>query len=142
MLFHGTGEHNMKRFVYYQPNDKDIKDKYGDCTIRALSKALDLDWVSAYLKTVPYCIKYQAPNIFNLPCKLEAEIMNDLGFNYTGVSNKRGTKRPTVDGFAKDHPKGTYILNVANHEVACVDGKYYDTWDCGHCSLYGYYTKR
>ena len=22
-----------------------------------------------------------------------------------------------------------------------VDGMYYDTWDCGDCSLYGYYTK-
>ena len=67
--------------------------------------------------------------------------MKELGFEYHGISNKRGTKRPTVDSFAKNHPKGTYILNVANHEVAVVDGKYYDTWDSGYKSLYGYYEK-
>ena len=30
----------MKRYVYYQPNKKDLKDKVGDCQIRALSKWL------------------------------------------------------------------------------------------------------
>lgn len=131
-----------KRFVYYQPNKMDKKDRYGDCTIRALSKALDMNWIDTYMKTVPICIKYQTPNIFNLPHKLEAEAMNDLGFTYHGVSVKKGMTRPTVYSFAKDHPDGVYILNVANHEVACVDGEYYDTWDCGGKSLYGWYERR
>jgi hypothetical protein len=130
-----------KYWVYYQPNDKDLKDKFGDCTIRALTKALNLSWVDAFLKMVPYCVKYQTSNIFSLPLDLEKEVMLDLGFTYTGISNKKGTKRPTVREFAKNHPTGTYILNVAGHEVTCVDGKYYDTWDCGYCSLYGYFTK-
>lgn len=26
-------------YKYYQPNSKDLKDKYGDCVIRALTKA-------------------------------------------------------------------------------------------------------
>ena len=130
-----------KRYVYYQPNKLDIKDKYGDCTIRALSKVLNLNWIDTYLKTVPFCIKYQTPNIFNLPQKLEAEAMAELGFIYHGVSNKKGTKRPTVDKFAKEHPFGVFIANVANHEVAVVDGKYYDTWDCGECSMYGWYER-
>ena len=130
-----------KRWVYYQPNKKDIKDGYGDCTIRALSKALNLTWIETYLKTVPFCIEYQTPNIFNLPQKLEAEVMAKLGFTYHGVSNKKGAKRPTVEKFAKEHPVGTFIVNVANHEVAVVDGKYYDTWDCGLRSMYGWYEK-
>jgi hypothetical protein len=90
---------------------------------------------------VPYCRKYQCSNIFNLPCALEQEVMAQLGFTYTGVSNKKGTKRPTVKSFALEHRTGTYILNVANHEVAVVDGIYYDTWDSGGRSLYGYYAK-
>ncbi len=28
------------------------------------------------------------------------------------------------------------------HEIACVDGKYYDTWDSGWCKLYWYFKKR
>ena len=42
----------------------------------------------------------------------------------------------------KDHPTGRYIVTVAHHVVAVVDGKYYDTWDSGEKSLYGYYEKR
>ena len=49
--------------------------------------------------------------------------------------------RPTVDEFAKDHPNGTYICKVAHHVVAVVDGEYYDTWDSGWRSMYGYYEK-
>ena len=131
----------MIDFKYYQPNDKDLKDKYGDCTVRALSKALNCTWLEAFDVMIPFCREYQCSNIFNLPSGIEREIMEKLGFSYTGISNKKGTKRPTVKSFALSHPTGTYILNVANHEVALVDGIYYDTWDCGYKSLYGYYQK-
>lgn len=131
-----------RRYVYYQPNKKDLKDRYGDCTIRALSKALNCTWLEAFDKMIPLCREYQVSNVFDAPSIIEREIIGKLGFNYVGVSNKKGSKRPTVDSFAKDHPEGIFILNVANHEVACVNGKYYDTWDCGYKSLYGYYEKR
>ena len=132
---------HSKRFQYYQPNKKDLKDKYGDCTIRALSKVFDCSWLDAFDMIIPYCREYQCSNIFDVPNKTEQEIFKKLGFSYTGISNKKGSKRPTVDEFAKTHLQGTFILNVANHEVACIDGKYYDTWDSGECCLYGYYTK-
>lgn len=131
-----------RNFVYYQPNKKDLKDNYGDCTIRALTKALSLTWLEAFDLTIPYCREYQCSNIFNLPSSIERIILDKLGFEYTGISNKKGTKRPTVQQFAASHPEGTYILNVANHEVTCKDGYFYDTWDSGNCSLYGYYTLR
>lgn len=127
------------RYKYYQPNDKDIKDNYGDCTIRALSKALDVSWVEAFDLQVPICREYQTPNIFALPVRLENEAMGKLGFKYTGISNKKGSKRPTVEEFAKKHPKGRYVCNVSHHEVAVVDGYYYDTRDSGFKALYGYY---
>ncbi len=129
-------------YKYYQPNEKDLKDNYGDCTIRALSKALGLSWLETFDLMIPYCREYQTPNIFNVDSKTEREILDRLGFDYYGISNKKGMKRPTVSSFAREHKKGTYILNVANHEVAVVDGVYYDTWDSGHKSLYGYYEKR
>ena len=50
-------------YKYYQPNKKDIKDDYGDCTVRAISKALDLTWVDAFKIMIPYCIEYQVTNI-------------------------------------------------------------------------------
>lgn len=130
-----------KRYVYYQPNKKDLKDDYGDCTVRALAKALDVTWLEAFDIMVPLCRMAQVSDIFSAPVAVKAPLMESLGFRYVGISNKKGTKRPTVDSFAKNHKTGTYILNIANHEVAVVNGKYYDTWDCGDCALYGYFEK-
>lgn len=67
--------------------------------------------------------------------------LKDNGFKYVGISNKKGSKRPTVESFTKEHKNGIYFLNVANHAVASVDGVYYDTWDSGKCCLYGYLVK-
>lgn len=29
-----------RNYKYYQPNDKDLKDQYGDCVVRALTKVM------------------------------------------------------------------------------------------------------
>jgi hypothetical protein len=58
-----------------------------------------------------------------------------------GAKAAKGTRRGTVDSFAQAHPKGRYLLRVANHFVTVVDGFYYDIWDCGCKSVYGYYKK-
>lgn len=129
-------------YKYYQPNKKDLKDKYGDCTIRALSKALGLSWIETFDMTLPFCREYQTSNIFNADTQIEREILDRIGFAYYGISNKKGSKRPTVASFAKEHKNGIYIVKVANHVVAVVNGNYYDTWDSGYKSLYGYYKKR
>ena len=133
-------KHNNKYYKYFQPNDKDLKDKVGDCQIRALSKALNLTWVQAFDLTIPICRELQTYTFFDSDFNKTKEAMKSLGFEYTGISNKKGSKRPTVQEFAKNHPEGTYVLSLANHVVACVDGIYYDTWNCGYKSLYGYYT--
>ena len=135
-----TAKKSKDHYVYYQPNDKDLKDKYGDCQIRALSKALDKTWLEVFDLVTPLCREIQSYTIFGCELTIVKDAMNRLGFGYTGISNKKGSKRPTVREFAKKHPTGRHVLVVANHVVACVDGKFYDTWDCGHCSLYGYYT--
>ena len=127
-----------KLYQYYQPNEKDIKDKYGDCVIRALTKVLNKTWLQVFDELVPISREIQA--MPNMKTCYET-YLTQQGFKYYGISNRKGSKRPTVESFTKDHKKGVYYLNVANHCVAVVDGKYYDTWNCGHKSLYGYWTK-
>lgn len=127
-------------YKYWQPNKLDLKDEYGDCSIRALSKVFDMSWIDTYKLIIPYELKYQCP----FPCmtlKLYKEVFKDLGFKYQGISNKKGSKRPTVKQFAKEHKKGTYILSLACHLVAVVDGDWYDTWRSDDKCLYGYYEK-
>lgn len=127
-----------KVFQYYQPNKKDLKDTKGDCVIRALTKVLNKDWFDVFDDLIPYAKANQCmPN--------DKDVLKDYlltqNFKYVGVSNKKGTVRPTVESFTKQHKTGTYILIVAHHVVASIDGHYYDTWDSGCKSLYGYWEK-
>ena len=127
-----------RNYKYYQPNKKDLKDTYGDCVIRALTKLTGKEWPQVFDELIPIAKEYQCmPN--NKPCY--ETYLKQNGFTYKGISNKKGTKRPTVDRFAKDNPEGLYFLIVANHVVAVVDGIYYDTWESGSKSLYGYWSK-
>lgn len=127
-----------RNYKYYQPNKMDLKDTYGDCVIRALTKALNKEWIEVFDELVPIARKFQCmPN--SKPCY--EKYLIDNGFTYHGISNKKGTKRPTVDRFTKDNSTGTFVLRVANHIVTVVDGIYYDTWESGDKSLYGYWEK-
>ena len=50
----------------------------------------------------------------------------------------KGKKRITVLDFAKSHPKGRFVIQIANHETACVDGVILDAWNCGGKCVVGY----
>ena len=126
-------------YKYYQPNKKDLKDKYGDCVTRALCKVTGKEWLEVFNGLVPFAQEIQTmPN--DKAC-YEAYLKAN-GFTYTGISNKKGSKRPTVASFARGHKNGSYVAVVANHLVAVADGNYYDTWDSGYKSLYGYWEKQ
>jgi hypothetical protein len=128
----------INMYKYFQPNKKDLKDRYGDCAIRALCKAQNMEWLDAYDLMWKLTREVQCP--FNSKYGFES-IMKQLGYTYGGISNKKGTVRPSVRQFAKQNPKGTYICVVANHYVTIVDGDYYDTWDSGSSSMYGYWKR-
>jgi len=125
-----------KEYKYYQPNKKDIKDTTGDCVVRALTKATGKDWLQVFEELIPIARELQCmPN----DKKCYTEYLKAQGCVYNGISNKAGTTRPTVASFARKHKHGTFVARVANHLVAIVDGHFYDTWDCGYKSLYGYW---
>ena len=124
-------------YKYYQPNKLDVKDKYGDCAIRALTKLTGKTWRECFEMLVPICIEVQSvPNskeVFEVWLKRN-------GYTYQGISNKKGSKRPTVAKFSRTE-KIHALLVVASHYVTCQDGHYYDTWDSGDCCMYGYWYK-
>ena len=125
-----------KYWKYYQPNSKDIKDEYGDCVIRALTKAFDKTWGRIFADLVPYALEMQCmPN--SKPC-YEKYIL-DCGGQWQGVKVEKGKARPTPNSFAKEYNQGTYILRLAHHLVTVEDGFFYDTWDSGDKAVYGYW---
>lgn len=125
-------------YVYYQPNKYDMADKRCDCSIRAVAKALDVDWEESYKRLCELGLQFHdVPTSWNLI----GHLLSSLCFDYVGLKIQKGKKRPTVKSFAREHKSGTYLLQCASHVVTVIDGKYYDTWDCGDCSVYSYYSK-
>lgn len=77
-----------------------------------------------------------------------AKVFNDLHNNAQPYIEKvlggkpisfpavKGSPRMNGERFCNNYPSGRYILQMANHLTACVDGVIYDTWDCSDKCVY------
>lgn len=112
-------------FIQYNPNPK--RKSTIDCTIRALSKALNTDWDDAYIRL---CMKGFVMK--NMPSANEVwhELLKDEGFTRHIIPNTCPDCY-TVRAFCYEHPDGLYILGTGSHVIAVEDGNYYDNWDSG-----------
>lgn len=129
-----TIKYNSENFEYFQPNTHDC----GDCVLRAVVKATNTSWYTVFDALVPIAREMQRmPNDREVVDKY----LKGKGFVWVPITPKRGESRPTVKQFAKEH-KETCVLSVASHLTSCEGGKFYDTWDCGDKSLYGYWIKK
>lgn len=132
----------MKRYKYYQPNSKDLKDSQCDCSIRALTKFNGTTWVEEFDNLVKYARETQTMinSLKNIKLYFEHE-----NVPYESVYKPKARKKLTVEDFAKSHVLGTFMLycraGYGTHLVCVQDGVYYDTWDCGDRIVYGYWTK-
>ena len=109
----------------------------GDCVIRAICKVTGDTWEKIYTEL-----------------SVEGYELRDWG-NTNHVWDiylrKQGFKRYacpddcpccySVNDFANEHNKGSFIVATGTHAVAVVDGDYYDTWDSGNINPIYYYTK-
>ena len=48
-----------RNYKYYQHNDKDLKDQYGDCVVRALTKVMSKTWMQVFDDLISYAKKLQ-----------------------------------------------------------------------------------
>lgn len=109
----------------------------GDCTIRAISLALDQEWYQTYAEIA-----------------LEGYLLSDMPSAnrvWGSFLKKKGFKREivpddcpscyTLKDFCREHPSGTYIVALQGHVVCTKNGCYYDTWDSGE-ELPIYFWKR
>lgn len=123
-------------YIYFNPNPRH-KNSVGDCTVRAVSKALDIPWETAYIDLV-----------------MKGYEMGDMPSSNTVMNSYlrfKGFRRHAVDNFcpdcysfadfAEDHPEGTYIVGNGTH-VACIESGYlFDSWDSSECVVIYYYEK-
>ena len=128
----------MAKKYYKYRNENPNSKETGDCVIRTLATAMDKSWDEIFKDLCIIAFELKV-----MPNSDEAyhKYLEDNGFERQKISVKKGSKRPTVLGFTKEHKEGTYILRVANHLTVCKDGVYYDIWDCGENCIYTYWVK-
>lgn len=121
-------------FEYFQPNSHAC----GDCALRAVAKVTKESWYTVFDALVPIARKRQVmPN----DTDVIGEYLESKGFKWVPITVEKGDTRPIVSDFAKEH-KEPCVLRVSHHLTSCEGGKYYDIWDCGDHSLYGYWIKK
>lgn len=123
-------------YEYFQPNPKN-HNGIGDCTVRALCKALNMSWETAYIELV-----MQGYYLKDMPSSNEvmSSYLRTKRFRRNAIDNFCPDCYSFAD-FSKDHPKGTFILGTGSH-VACVkDGILYDSWDSSDCIPQYYYER-
>lgn len=123
------------RWEYYNPNP--VRNRVGDCTVRAISKALHQDWEKTYagLTFWGYCLSDMPSANYVWGAYLRRN-----GFE-RHIVDDHGKDVYTVTDFCNDNESGTYILAIDGHVVCVEDGYYYDTWDSGD-EIPIYYWKR
>ena len=113
----------MNVWVYYQPSPTGRN--VGDCSVRAVAKALNVDWETAFAMI--------AVDAFEMGDVISSNavwgsVLRQHGFKRSGLPNTCPDCYTAAE-FAIDHPKGTYVLGFGNHVATVVNGKLYDSWD-------------
>lgn len=103
----------------YNPNP--YGKNVGDCTVRALSKALNQSWDTTYWGL---CIEGNLRG--DMP---SANATWGAYLRRHGFQRELAPEDTTVAEFADAHPNGTYILALSGHVVCIQDNTLYDSWD-------------
>ena len=123
-------------YVKFNPNP-DGK-SVGDCVIRAISKATGKSWEDVYTGV---CLTgYSMCDMPSANCVWGAYLRNNR-FMREIVPNEC-PECYSVSDFAREHPRGTYILALNGHVVCVHDGDWYDSWDSGDKIPMYYWKKR
>ena len=124
-----------KYYKYYNPNP--LGNETGDCVIRAICAVTDLSWYEVFDKCCAIAREHGT-----LPNDNEIAKARNGAFGLeprTIPRPKKGGKSMTVQDFCKKYRKGKYILSTAGHDLAVVDGKYYDLYENYGQKVYKYY---
>ena len=113
----------MSVYVYYNPNPSGRNVE--DCAVRAIAKALDIDWEKAYsLITANGFLMNDMPSSNSV----WGSVLRQRGYFRKAIPNTCPDCY-TAEDFCRDHPDGTFILGFGNHVATVVSGRLYDSWD-------------
>lgn len=122
-------------YVEYNPNP--YNRRVGDCAVRAVAKAFNEDWDTAFTRLI-----ISAYEMGDMPSSdsVWGATLRKNGFRRETISNDCPNCY-TVAEFAEAHPTGTYVLALGGHVLTVDDGNIYDSWDSSNEIPQYYYTK-
>ena len=110
----------------------------GDCAVRAVSKALDVSWETAYIM-----IASNGFSMGDMPSSdsVWGSVLRQNGFYRKAIPNTCPDCY-TAEDFARDNPIGTFVLGFGGHVATIVDGYLYDAWNSsGEIPVYVWFKK-
>lgn len=113
-------------FVNYNPNPAGRN--VGDCAVRAIAKALDLDWEQAFTR-----LAAAAFQMCDMPSSdaVWGAVLRQNGFYRDAIPNECPDCY-TAEQFCTDHPRGVYVLGFGGHVATVCDGALFDSWNSSH----------
>lgn len=110
-------------WIQYNPNP--CGRNVGDCAVRAVAKALGVDWERAF--SMISRMAFQMCDVMSSDAVWGA-VLRQHGFTRSVVPN---TCPECYDAweFCADHPRGVYVLGFGGHVATVVDGNLYDSWN-------------
>ena len=110
-------------WIEYNPNP--VGRRVGDCAVRAIAKALNIDWEEAYA-----LISANGYEMGDMPNSnsVWGAVLRQNGFYRKSIPNICPDCY-TAEDFTNDNPEGVFVLGFGTHVATVVDGNLYDSWD-------------
>lgn len=115
----------MYKFLNVHPKGLIVK----DCVKRAITTTTGMDYMEVSRELNRFK-KITGAEKFNSDRNCDMYIEQVLNAKKISFPAIKGQSRMNGESFCKAFPKGHYILKMANHWTACVNGVIYDTWNC------------
>ena len=119
----------------YEPNP--VREGAIDCSVRAISKALDISWEKAFVMLS--LNGYLMGNVLSAD-EVWGSVLRQHGFRREMIPNTCPDCF-TVEDFCHEHPRGVYVVKSENHVATVINGVLYDSWDSSQKTAIYYWTK-
>lgn len=123
-------------WIKYNPNPTGRH--VGDCAVRAIAKALKIDWEDAYRM-----IASNGYAMGDMPSSdsVWGAVLRQNGFYRESIPDTCPECYTAAD-FARDNPVGTFVLGFGGHVATVVNGDLFDSWDSSReIPVYVWYRK-
>lgn len=111
--------------MWKQYNPNPAGRSVGDCSIRALTRALRIPWEEAYARA---CSNGYLMGDMPSADAVWGSVLRQAGFKRYAVPNTCPDCY-TLAAFAEDHPEGVYVVGTGGHVATVEGGDIYDSWD-------------